>query len=200
MNNTKMVNAAKNLDTLVRILGKICRVVAIVVLIMAVLVLIFGSKMFATGSFSMDLDFIKLYLADEYQTATTPLIAFACIGLAVVGAICFMIHYASGLLCRILAPMKEGRPFEADAPACLRKTAWLSLIGGTLIQACGIAERILMTKIYPVDAIFASEAISRVEYSYTIDFNFVFIFCVLMFLSYIFAYGRQLQQESDETL
>lgn len=200
MNNTKMMRAAKNMDILVRTLGKICQVVAIVVLIMAVMVAIFGNKMFETGSFSMDMDFVKLYLSDEYQTASAPLIAYACIALVVVGVICLMAHYASRLLCRILAPMKEGRPFESDAPACLRKTAWLSLIGGALIQICGIVERMLMTRIYPVDAIFASDAIARVEYSYSMDFSFVLIFCVLMFLSYIFAYGRQLQQESDETL
>lgn len=200
MNTTKMMRAAKNLDTLVRIAGRICQVVAIITFIMAVLVLIFGSRMFETGSFSMDLDFIKLYLADEYQTATTPLIAYACIALVVVGGICLMAYYASGLLGKILAPMKEGRPFEADAPACLRKTAWLSLIGGALTQICGVVERMLMTKIYPFDAIFTSDAIARVEYSYSMDFGFVFIFCVLMFLSYIFAYGRRLQQESDETL
>ena len=200
MNNTKMMRAAKNMDILVRTLGKICQVVAIVALIMAVLVVIFGNKMFETGSFSMDMDFVKLYLSDEYQTASAPLIAYACIALVVVGVICLMAHYASRLLCRILAPMKEGRPFESDAPACLRKTAWLSLIGGALIQICGIVERMLMTRIYPVDAIFASDAIARVEYSYSMDFSFVLIFCVLMFLSYIFAYGRHLQQESDETL
>ena len=51
-----------------------------------------------------------------------------------------------------------------------------------------------------MDAIFSAPAIHSVEYVFTLDFGFVWLFCVVRFLAQIFAYGQQLQQESDETL
>lgn len=96
--------------------------------------------------------------------------------------------------------MKEGRPFEADIPANLKKLAWTVFVIGAVTQIAGIAERIILANAYPIEQILSSSTIAKIEYSYTIDFNFVLISCIILFLSYIFAYGQELQKESDETL
>lgn len=200
MKSQKMLRTARNLDTLVRVGGGIARAAAIVCGIFAVLVLVLGEKMYQIGSLSVDLDFITLYLAEEYQTVTQPLILYTIVGLLIAAVLCVVIWRASVVLRRILAPMKEGRPFESDTPANLRKIAWLTLIGGALTQIAGIAERMILTKAFFIEELLSSPAISGIEYNYTLDLNFVLISCVILFLSYIFSYGQQLQQEADETL
>ena len=42
--------------------------------------------------------------------------------------------------------------------------------------------------------------IRSVTVNYTFDLGFVIVFFVLLLMSYIFSYGAQLQQLSDETL
>lgn len=200
MNGQKLIKTANNLDTMSKVCGGIMEAAGIVCAIFAVLVLIFGEKMYDTGSISLDLGFVKLYLAEEYQTAPRPLQVYTIIGLLSVGAVCFGIHYGVKLLRTILAPMKEGRPFTAEVPKNLRKIAWVVLIGGALIQIMGMIEGSVLILAYPMEEIFSSAAISRVEFAFTMDLNFVLVFCILMLLSYVFAYGQQLQQESDETL
>lgn len=198
--NNKMKKLANTLDIFAKVAGNICRVMAIVMLVFLILTAVFGEKMFADGSLSVDLDFVKLYLTDEYQAVTGPLIAFACVGLATVGGMCYVIYHVCRILRQILAPMKEGRPFDANVPADLRKIAWLTLGSGAVIQAVSVIERMLTTRMYPMDKVFAAEAVAKVEYTYTWDMGFVLVFAVIMFLSYIFDYGQKLQRESDETL
>ena len=200
MKNKKLINAAKNWDTFVKFFGTFMKVMGILFIVFALLVLILGEKMYEAGSISLDLDFMKLYLAEEYQTVNGLMKIHTIIGLLVGSLISFAIYYASKLLRNILNSMKEGRPFEANIPANLQKLAWTVLIIGAITQIAGIIERIILAKAYPIEQILSSSAIAKIEYSYTIDFNFIFITCILLFLSHIFAYGQELQKESDETL
>lgn len=200
MENKRFIKAAENLDTIAKIGTGCVRAASIVCGIFVILVLIFGEKVYALNSLSLDLDFIKIHMADEYLTTAAPLRFHAAIGLAAVAILCEMGHTILKLIRDILAPMKENRPFESNIPHDLRKIAWIVLIGGAVLQIAGIVERLILTRAFPMDEIFSSAAIAGYEYSFTIDFNFVLIFCVIMFLSYIFSYGQKLQQESDETL
>lgn len=200
MNNAKMIRAANTLDTLAKVAAGIFRVCGFVCLVFAVLVLIFGSKMFVPGSLTLDLDFVKLYLADSFQAVTGMIKLYAFFGVLAAGIFCFAAYYACTILRKIFTPMKDGRPFDPDTPANLRKMAWIVLIGGGLTQIVGIIERMILTKAYPMDEIFSSSAIAKIEYVQTMDLSFVLVACVILLLSYIFSYGQTLQKESDETL
>lgn len=200
MNEQKMIKTAKTLDTIVRIGGKIIRAFGIVCLIFSILVLIFGSKMFVPGSLTLDLDFVKLHLSDEFQTVTKYIQMFAFAGLLVGSILCFMVCHICVLVRKILDPMKKGRPFEEGIPAYIRQIAKTVLIGGGIAELLGVAERFLLTKAYPMDEIFSSAVVSKTEYLFTFELDFIWIACIILFLSYIFSYGQVLQKESDETL
>lgn len=199
MSNQKMITTAKNLDTILKIMEGFMKAFAIVFAVFFVLMKIFGEKMVA-GSFSLDLDFVKLHLSGEYGVAAGAglnyidmILISGCLG-------SIAIKYALGALRSILAPVKEGRPFDQEVPAGLRKLAWIILAGGGLLQVLGMAGRALLARSLPMDVIFSSPAIESVEYVFAMDFGFVWMFIVIILLSRIFEYGRQLQQESDETL
>ncbi len=200
MKNEKLVKAAGMLDQLAKMLGGMAHVCGYVCFVFAVLVLIFGGRMFESASVSLDLDFIKLHLTEGTQIDIGKIKLYACVGLTAAGVLLFLVHYAMKLVRGIFAPMKEGRPFDEQVPGNLKKIAWISLAAGLVIQVAGIVERIILTMAYPMDSIFASEVIKNVEFLFVMDFNFVIVFCVLMLLSHVFAYGQQLQKESDETL
>ena len=200
MKNQKLINAAKNWDTIVKFFGTFMKVMGIICSVLALLVLVLVKKTYELSSISLDLDFMKLYLTEEYQTFNGLMKIHTIIVLLVGSLIGFALYYASKLLRNILNSMKEGRPFEANIPANLKKLAWTVLIVGAITQIAGIIERVILTKAYPIEQILSSSAIAKIEYSYTIDFNFIFITCILLFLSHIFAYGQELQKESDETL
>lgn len=199
MSNKKMITTARNLDTILKIVEGFMMAFAIVFAVFVVLMKIFKEKM-VMGTFSLDLSFVKLYLSEDYGNITDTLLNHfdlilitGCVG-------CIAIRYALKVLRSILAPMKEGRPFDIEVSAGLRKLAWIILVGSGLVQAVSIVGGMLLAKNLPMDVIFSSPAIESVEYVFTMRFDFVWMFIVVMLLARIFEYGQQLQQESDETL
>lgn len=200
MNNTKLTRTAKNLDILANVAGKITAAVGIICIVVAFLTLIFGGKMFAEGSLTLDLDFMIFHLRDHTYVNEQFMKFYVCAATLGGGILCFLICYISKLCRKILSPMKDGRPFEDGVFHSLRKIGWVTLIGGTLSELVGIVARMLLVKAYSLTELFISPAISETEFVFSMNFDFVLIVCVIFFLSYIFAYGQVLQQESDETL
>lgn len=198
MDNKKMKVAAKNWNIMLKVSGGIFQALGFVCIIFAVLIALFGGRM--TSELSVTLDFIKLYLADGVSVNQNFMKMYLILGLLVICVICFMITFAVKIIRKILEPMMEGRPFEEKAPAYLKKVAWIVLAGGILTQIIGIIERVILAQSFPIEQIISTDAIAKIEYTFVFDFSCVIIFCVIMFLSYVFEYGQELQRESDETL
>ena len=199
MNNRKIITTARSLDTILKIMEGFMMAFAIVFAVFIILMKIFKEKM-VVGTFSLDLDFVKLHLSGEYGAITGSILAHidmilisGCLG-------SIAIRYGLKVLRSILAPMKDGRPFHAEVSVGLRKLSWIILVGGGLIQVLGTVGRILLVNALPMDVIFSSPAIESVEYVFMFDFGFVWLFAAMILLARIFEYGQQLQQESDETL
>ena len=200
MNNSKMVRVAKNLDIFANVGGKITFAAGIACIVVAFLSLILGDRMFAGGALTLDLDFIKFYLNENICVNEQFVKLYVVAATLGGGIICFLVYYVSKVLRKILAPMKNGRPFESGISENLKKVGWGVLIGGFLSELVGVVARMLLIKSYSIDTLFASAAIAKTEFVFTMNFDFVLITCVVFFLSYIFTYGQVLQQESDETL
>lgn len=200
MNENRLTISAKNIDLIAKLCRSISSVLSIVCIVFAALVLFLGEKMFDMSSLSLDMEYVKVYLADEVLPSFSLLKVFFAILLTSLSAICFVVSYGIKQLREILAPMKEGRPFAANVPGCIRKIAWSIFAGGGVYALVSFIESMILTKAYPIEQILSSSAIKSIEYTYTTDFGFVYIFAAVMFLSYIFEYGQKLQRESDETL
>lgn len=199
MKTKSMTTTAGNLDTILKFVEGFMKAFAIVFAVFWVLLKVFKEKL-VSGSFSLDLDFVKLHLSGAYGNISglvlnhmDVILITGCLG-------CIAIRYGIRFLRKILSPVKEGRPFDADVVLNLKKLAWVILIGGGVIQLLGILQRVLLINALPMDVIFSSPAIESVEYVFTMNFGFVWVFCLIRFLAQIFAYGAQLQLESDETL
>ena len=199
MKTKSMTTTAGNLDTILKFVEGFMKAFAIVFAVFWVLLKVFKKKL-VSGSFSLDLDFVKLHLSGAYGNISVlvlnhidVILITGCLG-------CIAIRYGIRFLRKILSPVKEGRPFDADVVLNLKKLAWVILIGGGVIQLLGILQRVLLINALPMDVIFSSPAIESVEYVFTMNFGFVWVFCLIRFLAQIFAYGAQLQLESDETL
>lgn len=200
MNNERMMKGAGALDTIVKIAGGVAGAMIWVFAIFAVLVIIVGEKMFMAGSMTLELDFIKVMLADEYQSVTPMFRAYVAAILASGVVYAAAVRYLCALIRGILAPMKEGRPFESGVCASMKKIAyWIFIVGG-VSQVLGVVCSVLMTRAFPIDAVFSSEAVKGVEYVQVMDFGFLIAGFVALFLSWVFAYGQALQREADETL
>jgi hypothetical protein len=200
MEHKKLENTAKTLHTIAKTGGMIFQIVGIVCAVFAVLVLMLGGKLIEPGSLTRDLDFVKLHLTEEYQKLTVLRKVYTCFGLLSVSALCFTVSIGAGVLQRILAPIQAGKPFDKSISQGLSQLAWVVFGGGTIMEVLKIANRVLLMLSLPLDKILSSEAVTELDFVFSVNFNFVLVFMAIKLLAYIFDYGHSLQNQADETL
>ena len=70
--------------------------------------------------------------------------------------------------------------------------------------SCGIsrdlAEQIIAVFVYDLPGLLISDKITHISGMFNVDLTFVVYWAILLLLSYVFRYGEELQQLSDETL
>ncbi len=113
---------------------------------------------------------------------------------------CAICSYGAKIFRDILKPMKVGQPFDHTVSTNLKKLGWVILIGGTVANALGALAETIMVRMYHIEELISTEKIKSFMYSFRIDSSYILCGILVLFLSYIFRYGQQLQQASDETL
>ncbi|MBD5538180.1 MAG: DUF2975 domain-containing protein [Lachnospiraceae bacterium] len=206
MENAKMKKTAVVIDRILKILQRVAIICGIIYFIFIVLALFLGEKIAANMTdmnvvSAVSLGQLRLTLKDDSsllnESALKTSLAISLPFVAISIAICV---YAIGIIRKVLEPMKEGRPFDKGISQMMKKLAWVTLVGGAIIQVGGSITKIAEVKAYDLAAFFSENAITGYQLNYVIDLNFIITACVLFLLSYVFRYGEELQRESDETL
>lgn len=99
----------------------------------------------------------------------------------------------------IFRPISMGLPFE-EMGKLIRRLAWLELAGGFLSMLFTWFSQCWMFQAYEIDQLLLNDKIQAVTYIPDGNLNFLLYFAVLFLLSWVFDYGKSLQQLSDETL
>lgn len=199
----KMKRFAKGLDgfcTVCYRLGILAMGLALGIAAIAWLVVMSHPEML--DHFRMDLQFggISFRLADSVMPGREygfrMFLLATVLSVAQLPVFCMMCRSIRG----ILAPMKEGLPFDEKIEGHLRKLGWLIIAGGVISQVSGVVLRGNFLPGYDLGALFLSDKITHVTTGYSVDGTFLIYALVVFLLSYVFRYGAELQKLSDETL
>lgn len=202
----------KDLKKTATILDRVLRIAAIAIKIVSIaLVVSLGilaagflfdlpPQLVGTGYNHADLGFVTFTVSENYlpdhriiwcEAATEMILSLICMVPA---------HFSVKAIRNILAPMKNGEPFHNTVSVNLNRLARYVCSLGIGLNLQKIISNILLTKAYDLHLLLLSEKISHVEFTFVFDFSFLAVAGVLLLLSYIFRYGEELQQLSDETL
>ncbi len=192
----KLSSAARILDTIAKI-ASVCCIVAICLVAAAAILL------FAFGNDSM-IEFTGLDVGNiTFELASVDMAMVKSVFLCEVLPAVVLVAYgymALRIIRRILAPMKEGQPFDSAVSVNLKKLSWIILGGGICSQLLGMASGILMYKAFDFSALFLSDKITGVTLNMGMDLTCVLVFAIVYMLGCVFQYGEELQKQSDETL
>lgn len=201
----QLTNTAKKLDTFFKILN-VFLIIAIVAALVALAVIgagfLFDLDLNTIGGSYTNLEFGFLsigiaenYVPDEwYVQMLLPLDI-------VVTLICLLIaRHCITCVRDILQPMTQGQPFHNTISENLKKLAKNSMILCILVNFIDIATTCMYVWGYDLANLILSDKITHVSFLTTFDLTFLIVAAVLYLLSYIFRYGEELQQLSDETL
>ena len=203
MNN--LSNTARKLDKVLEIAHIVFGALAIACIVGVSLtavayVLKLDPSMIGTGYENFDIGFLELTVAESFAPDKWMILLQAAITLAVSCRLMYDARRGVGYIREILNPMKEEKPFDSVVSTNLKKLAKLSIHLGILGNIIILSEQILTVFVYDLPGLLISEKITHVGGMFNVDLTFLIYWAILLLLSYVFRYGEQLQQLSDETL
>ena len=203
MNN--LSNTARKLDKVFEIVHIVLGALAIacivgVALIAVAYILKWDPSRIGTGYETFDIGFLELTVAESYAPDKWMILLQAAITLLVSCRLMYEGRRGVGYIRQILQPMKEEKPFDTVVSTNLKKLARLSINLGILFNIIILSEQIIAVFVYNLPGLLISEKITHVTGMFNVDLTFVVYWAILLLLSYVFGYGEQLQQLSDETL
>ena len=203
MNN--LSNTAKKLDKIFEIAYIVLGALAIgfivcVALIAVAYIFKLDPSMIGTAYENFDIGFLELTVAEAYAPDKWLVLLQAAITLLVGCRLMYDGRRGVGYIREILLPMKEEKPFDSIVSTNLKKLAKLSITLGILYNIIILSEQAMTVFAYNLPALLVSEKIARVSSMFSVDLTFLVYWAILLLLSYVFRYGEELQQLSDETL
>jgi len=203
MNN--LTNTAKKLDKVLEIAHIVLGALAIacivgVALIGAAHLFQLDPDQIGVGYENFDIGFLELTVAEAYAPSKWLVLVQASLILVTGGRLAYAGREGIGYIREILHPMTEGKPFDSIVSTNLKKLAKLSIELGILYNILLLIDQIMTVFVYDIPGLLISEKITHVGGMFNIDLTFLIYWAFLMLLGYVFRYGEELQQLSDETL
>ena len=203
MNN--LTNTAKKLDKVLEIAPIVLGALAIacvvgVALIAVAYLLKWDPSRIGTGYENFDVGFLELTVAESVAPDKWLVLLQAAITLLVSCRLMYDGRRGVGYVRQILQPMKEEKPFDSIVSTNLKKLARLSINLGIFYNIIILSEQIMSVFVYDLPGLLISEKITHGGGMFNVDLTFLVYWAILLLLSYVFRYGEELQQLSDETL
>ena len=203
MNN--LTNTAKKLDRIFEIAHIVLGALAIacivgISLIAAAYILKWDPSMIGTGYENIDVGFLELTISEAFAPDKWLVLLQGAVTLLIGCRLLYEGRRGIGYIREILHPMTEEKPFASIVSTNLKKLAKLSIHVGILYNIMILFDQIMTVFVYDLPGLLISEKVTHVGGMFSVDLAFLVYWAILLLLSYIFRYGEQLQQLSDETL
>ena len=157
-------------------------------------------QMIGTGFESADLGNITLSIAQDRLPSLSVILAKAAAEIAFTLLCLVFARKMIACIRQILAPMKAGAPFHAGVSGSLKTLAIHTCVIGVAMNVQDILSNTLTVLAYDLANVMVNDQITHISITNVFDLSFLFIAGILLLLSYVFRYGEELQQLSDETL
>ena len=201
----KLTKTAKTLD-------KICHVVQIIFTIVFVFGIICSCFMllgyalgwdiatYSSGVNTLDIGILEMELTKN-AVIDFDLAYMQGLVVLVLGCVCLYIgRQACRYIRAILHPMSEGQPFDNAVSTNLKKLANLSIFAGIFLNLTQIVEGVMTVFAFNLPDLMNPALVSHIGINFELDLTFLVCFGILRLLCYVFHYGEELQQLSDETV
>lgn len=201
----KMKKTAKKLDVffhileIVSIVGWIMALVGVAIALVGV-----GFRMdpyaFGTGFGFLEIGFLGLEVAGAHAPDPYAMTLHMAVLMALCAAFLMVIWRALKQVRRILNPMIQGQPFNGEVATGLKKLAVMSVLCCLISNIVTALEQFFNHRLFDIPNLLLSDKITQVTVNYEFDLTYLVLAAVLLLMSYVFRYGEELQQLSDETL
>ncbi len=200
-----MMKTAKTLTNFLHVMHVILTVVMVIMLVCLCLIggyFLFDLDPSMVGSDfdQVDMGYLTITVAPQYIPDMTKVFLTAAGEMLAAITVAFFCQKLINCFLGILAPMKEGSPFQDAVSVNLKKAAKYAVVLGILLNLAQVYEELAKPFLYNLPNLMLSDKITHITIHSQFDLGFLVTAAVMLLLSYVFRYGQELQQLSDETI
>lgn len=148
---------------------------------------------------SLRIDIIDLTLKNDLFINKEMIAKILPVGLLLLGML-FFVGYKMIKIVESICKTALEKPFDISIANSLVRLSKYILVGGLITNLIIIFRFIISTKPYNYNLLFNENYVSDIQFKYQFNLTFLIDAALVYLLSYVFRYGKELQDLSDETL
>lgn len=148
---------------------------------------------------SLRIDIIDLTLKNDLFINKEMIAKILPVGLLLLGML-FFVGYKMIKIVESICKTALEKPFDISIANSLVRLSKYILVGGLITNLIIIFRFIILTKPYNYNLLFNENYVYDIQFKYQFNLTFLIDAALVYLLSYVFRYGKELQDLSDETL
>ena len=197
--NDKSKDLLKKMCFILKIVRWVC-LISVVLLIGLSLFYAFNKDVYNTLFGSIRIDYLQLIFNDDLALNKDKMSMWLPLIFLITAIFVFIIYKAVQTIESICTIAMDHTPFDVRVSNHIKKLAKYILAGGIVFNILEVCRVMYFKQIINFDLLFNTKYVTQINFGIRIEFSFLIFAALIYLLSYIFRYGQELQQLSDETL
>lgn len=160
----------------------------------------FNKDVYNTLFGSIRIDYLQLIFNDDLALNKDKMSMWLPLIFLITAIFVFIIHKAVQTIESICTIAMDHTPFDVRVANHIKNLAKYILAGGIVFNTLEVCRVMYFKQIINFDLLFNTKYVTQINFGIRLHLSFLVFAALIYLLSYIFRYGQELQQLSDETL
>ena len=160
----------------------------------------FNKDVYNTLFGSIRIDYLQLTFNDDSALSKDKMSIWLPLIFLITAIFVFIIYKAVQTIESICTITMNHTPFDVRVSNHIKNLAKYILVGGIVFNILEVCRVMYFKQIINFDLLFNTKYVTQINFDIRLHLSFLIFAALIYLLSYIFRYGQELQQLSDETL
>lgn len=197
--NDKSKDLLKKMCSVLKVVRQVC-LISFALLIGLSLFYAFNKDVYNTLFGSIRIDYLKLIFNDDAALHKDKMSMWLPLILLITAIFIFIIYKSIQTIESICTITIDHTPFDVRVANHIKKLAKYILVGGIVFNILEVCRIMQFKQTINFDLLFNTKYVTQINFDIRLHLSFLIFAALIYLLSYIFRYGQELQQLSDETL
>lgn len=197
--NDRSKDLLKKMCSVLKVVRQVC-LISFALIIGLSLFYAFNKDVYNTLFGSIRIDYLKLIFNDDAALHKDKMSMWLPLILLITAIFIFIIYKSIQTIESICTITIDHTPFDVHVANHIKKLAKYILAGGIVFNILEVCRVLYFKQILNFDLLFNTKYVTQINFDIRLHLSFLIFAALIYLLSYIFRYGQELQQLSDETL
>lgn len=160
----------------------------------------FNKDVYNTLFGNIRIDYLQLIFKDDAALHKDSMSMWLPLILLITAIFIFIIYKSIQTIESICTITMDHTPFDVRVADHIKNLAKYILVSGIVFNILEVCRVMYFKQIINFDLLFNSKYVTQIKFDIRFELSFLVFAALIYLLSYIFRYGQELQQLSDETL